>query len=361
MGRVYKALVRAERFQDTDRPIGRPERNGAGTSGKEGAAQGFSRKPSSASAVPLVFEDNFDLTEDPSSSRYNESSAAMASTEVPAAVTVPAPLQRSRVPLACRPVSKAPVPSAPVIAFEEPNEVSSIRDLTIDPHVAALTGGDSLATERYRALAVKLLNLTDRRTMKTLLITSAQAGDGKTTIATGAAWSLAKGAERRVLLIDASPTSSSVGRMLGIDPKRGWLNLLDGSSDLKQALIRLEPKGLYLLTAGAMSSRHAGDPWSARLEDLIADLAPRFDLVIVDSGSLLESSEAQRLASVLDGTVIVARANHTHHSKVAAARKLVPKLRRLGVVLNDSGVNAGTGHQASRGSGLVGRLFGRRR
>ena len=359
MGRVYNALVRAERFQDTDRPIGRPERDDAGAGSGEGAASGFSHNFSSAAAVPFVFEDKFDPTEDPTTSTYSESSVVVESTGVPAAVRVPAPLPRP-VPLARRPVSKAPARIAPVIEFEEPREVSSIRDLAIDPHVAALTGNDSLATERYRALAVKLLNLTVRRKMKTLLVTSAQAGDGKTTIATGAAWSLAKGAERRVLLIDAGPTSSSVGRMLGIEPKRGWLNLLDGSTELKQVLIRVEPNGLYLLTAGAISAPYPSDAWSARLEDLIADLAPRFDLVIVDAGSILESFDAQRLASLLDGVVIVARANHTHHSKLTAARKLVPKERRLGVVMNESGVDAEIAHQATRRNGLVGRLFGRR-
>ncbi|PYT06802.1 MAG: hypothetical protein DMF60_08490 [Acidobacteria bacterium] len=338
MGRVYNALVRSERFQNTDRP----------------AALGFSRDASSAAAVPFVFEDNFALTEDlASTTTYRQPSASMGSTEVSAAVRVPALLAHQGVPVARGIVSEAPAPGAPVIAFEEPSEVSNILDLTLDPH--------SIAAERYRSLAVKLLNLMDRRKIKTLLITSAQAGDGKTTIATGAAWSLAKRAERRVLLIDASPISSPVGRMLGIEPKRGWLNLLDDSSELKHALVRLEPNGLYLLTAGAMSSRYASDAWSARLEDLITDLAPRFDLVIVDSGSILESSEAQRLASVLDGTLIVARANHTHHSKMTAARKLVPKERRLGVVLNDSEVDTETGYRASRGSGLAGRLFGRKR
>ena len=358
MGRVYNALVRAERFQDADRPIGRPERNGAAAGSVE-KAPGFSRKPSSAAALPFVFEDHFDLTEDPTTSRYGESCAAVESPEVPSAVSKLANLPRS-VPLARRPSSKPQAPSAPVSAFEEPKEVSSIRDLAIDPHLAALTSV-SLATERYRALAVKLLNLTDRRKMKTLLITSAQAGDGKTTIATGAAWSLAKGSERRVLLIDASPTCSPAGRMLGIEPKRGWLNLLEGSSELKQVLIRLEPNGLYLLTAGAISAQPLNEAWSARLEDLIADLARRFDLVIVDAGSILESYEAQRLASVLDGVVIVARANHTHHAKVTAARKLVPKERRLGVVLNESGVDAEIARQATSRNGLVGRWFGRRK
>src|SRR5437667_12819594 len=97
MGRVYNALVRSERFQDTDRPIGRPERNGAGTGSGEGAL-GFSRDASSAAAVPFVFEDNFALTEDLASTTttttYRQPSASMGSTEVSAAVRVPALLAR---------------------------------------------------------------------------------------------------------------------------------------------------------------------------------------------------------------------------------------------------------------------------
>lgn len=356
MGRVYNALVKANKIQDIDRPIGRPERDRTGPDSDAGSAR-FSRN-SSTEAVPYKSEDKIDRTKDRINPTYEESSTELISTRVPAAASIPAPLPRAIV-LTPRPVVEIPAVSAQVIAFEEPANISSIRDLATDPHVAALTGDDSIATERYRALALKLLNLTSRRKLKTLLITSAQAGDGTTTIATGAAWFLAKGAERRVLLIDACPTSSPVGRMLGIEPKRGWLNLLDGSSDLRQALVRLEPKGLYLLTAGAMSATRSNDGWSGRLEDLIADLTPHFDLVIVDSGSILESSKTQRLASVLDGAVIVARANHTHHRKVAAARKLVPKERRLGVVLNESGTGAESSHRAARGKGLVRRLFGR--
>lgn len=359
MGRVYKALVRAERWKDTERPIGRPEHNG--TAGRDDAAQVFSINPSSATA-PFVFDDNPDLTQDFSAAGFSESSTAVESTKFPAAVAVPARVPRPGGPLVRRTVSETPATSAPVVTFEEPTEVLSIRDLAVDPHVAALKGEDSSAMASYSALSAKLLNLAARRKLKTFLITSAQSGAGTTTIATGAAWSLAKGAERRVLLIDASSASSSVARMLGIEPKLGWLNLLDGSSELKQALIRLEPNGLYVLTAGATAAGPFAEAASSRLQNLIAEMASRFDLVIVDSGSLLESPEAQHLATVLDGVVIVARANHTHHSKVTAARKLIPKERRLGVVLNDSELDAAEiTHRRIKGRGLVGRLFGRKR
>lgn len=298
MGRVYNALVRAEKANSGDRPIGRPHRHDAGRGRSGGAAKG-----------PLVIA----------------SSAATVQ-----------------------------------FTFEEPSDVSNIQDLAIDPILATLTREDALAVERYRTLALKLLNLADRRKLKTLLITSAEAGEGKTTVAAGVAWSLAKHPERRVLLIDANPTAPSIGRILGIDPKRGWLNLVDRSCEIKHAFVRLDPNGLYVMTPGALAAQSIA-AMSSRLEEVIAELAPRFDLVIVDSPAILESAEAQRLAAVLDGSVIVARAGYTRHGKVTAARKLVPKERRLGVVLNESEAGAETVPRRRGKNSLVGRLFGRKR
>ena len=361
MGRVYKALVRAEQWRDADSPIGRPEHNLAENGRGRDARPALSLDPYSAAAAPFVFEDHA-VSEDFTATASGKSSAPASSAEVPGAAGLRALVPRHpALKIARHPVLESPAPCAPAIAFEEPRDVSSIRNLAIDPHVGALTDDDPIALERYRVLAVKLMNLADLRKLKTLLITSAEAGEGKTTVATGTAWSLAKHPERRVLLIDAKPTSSSVGRMLGIDPQRGWLNLLDGSCELKNALVRLDPNGLYVLTPGATRGSRPGEALSARLEDLIAELAPLFDLVIVDSGPILESSEAQRLATVLDGAVIVARANHTRHSKVTAARKLVPKERRLGVVLNESEVGVETARGRVEGSRLLGLLFGRKR
>jgi Mrp family chromosome partitioning ATPase len=231
--------------------------------------------------------------------------------------------------------------------------VLSVERLKLDRHLASITGEDKLAADRYRTLAVNVLTVAERRKLKTLLVTSAVAAEGKTTVALNLAWSLAQKHQRRVLLIDATRTSDT-SRMLGINPKRGWLSLADRLCEPKQAMIRLDPKGLYVMTSGAHSASQVAEAVSSRLEDVIASLAPRFDAIVVDSLPILDSPETQRLAAVLDGSVIVARAGRTHHSKVTAARKLVPKARRLGVVLNESD---GDAHKGS----LVGRLFGRSR
>jgi Mrp family chromosome partitioning ATPase len=358
MGRVYNALVKAEKFQEPDRPIGRPERDVATDARRRDVAPVRPLNAPSAAPAPFPITEEFDS---PGDTRFEDLSAAAQLAEIPAAKNSYAVVPRPVTSPARRPVTGTPAPIAAAVAFEEALDVVNIRDLTIDPHVAALTGADPVAAERYRLLAAKLQNLVERRKLKTLLITSAVEGEGKTTIATGAAWLLAKHPGRRVLLIDARPASSSVCGMLGIDRKRGWLNLVDGSCDLKHALTRLEPNGLYVLAAGASMQAQSSDELSSRLEDLITDLAKRFDLVIVDSGSILESSEAQRLATVLDGVVIVARSGYTHHSKVNTARKLVPKERRLGVVLNEAEGGNEIADRGNKRKSLTGRLFGRKR
>lgn len=349
-------MVRAEKWKDSDRPIGRPDRNDAARGRRGEAAPASYFDASSAATAQSAFENSSSQTEYMVSPAAERSFIAAESVEAGQSAFGP-----RQVTLAGRSVAEPTAPSAPVITFEEPSEVSNIVDLAIDPRVATLTREDPLAVERYRALAVKLLNLAERRKLKTLLITSAEAGEGKTTVATVVAWSLAKHPERRVLLIDANPGSPSVGSTLGIDPEHGWLNLVDRSCELKHALVRLDPNGLYVMTPGPLAAPRSTDAMSSRLEDVIAELAPRFDLVVVDSPAILESPEAQRLAAVLDGAVIVARAGHTHHSKVTAARKLVPKERRLGVVLNESEAGAEFGHRRRGKSSLVGRLFGRKR
>lgn len=342
MGRVYKALVKAEHWQDGDRPIGRPQRETSRGPNELpfNVSQGLPARP----AVEAIGD------------RVAHASKGLLDTTESAGVNT-ATLAPRRAASVASQVTPQPA-SVPVITFEEPSEVQNIRQLRVDPRVATLINENSSVLERYRSLAVKLLNLAERRKLKTLLITSAEAGEGKTTIATVVAWLMAKHAERRVLLIDANASAPSIGRTLGLDAKRGWLQLADGSCELKHAIVRLNPNGLYVMTPGPLAGAQSADATTARFEDVIAKFAPCFDLVVVDGPAILESTEAQRLAEVLDGAVIVARAGHTHHGKVTAARKLVRKERRLGVVLNESDAGAESVQRRRGKSSLIGRLFG---
>jgi Mrp family chromosome partitioning ATPase len=340
MGRVYNALVRAERFDDRRRPIGSPDAREAGA----------------VETDSFEFEEKLAFAEEVAKPLNRRPSVATGSALNAAAL---APLSRRAVPSSPRPAFESPAASQPPpAAFEEPSEVLSVDRLKVDHHLGSVTGSDKRASERYRTLAVNVLNQIQSRKLKTVLVASAEGAEGRTTIAINIAWSLAQKflaqkPRRRVLLIDAT-RSFDVSRMLGINPKRGWLDLMERSCDTKQAMVRIDPSGLYVMASGAYSAEQFTDGFASRLENVIADMTSLFDVIVVDSHPILDSSETQCLAGVLDATVIVARAGCTHHSKVTAARKLVPKARRLGVVLNESDADASKLNKSS----FVSKLFG---
>lgn len=231
--------------------------------------------------------------------------------------------------------------SAP--AFTEPRKLVHTASLRIDPHLVSFTRTDDLARERYHTLAVRTMNLAARRDLKTLLITSAGQGEGKTTVALNFAWVLAKPGERRVLLIEADMRRPSICRTLGLAPPNGLVDLLDRRSTLPEAAVRVDPNRLYLLAA-AGSGRQSLDSTadffaSTRIEDTLADLKRQFDVVVIDSPPITEFADAQRLAVLADATMLVVQAGRTSHAAVTDALKLVPKERRLGIVLNDSPID----------------------
>jgi Mrp family chromosome partitioning ATPase len=333
-----------------------------------------------APAFDLVIEEHFSSTEPVSYTLSSDFDQLFALSEATGARRAPEPVlppteSGFTVPRAhpgtARPTeSVAASPRRPVAPspFEEPRQVVNLKSLKIAPHVAALAGGDALAAERYRTLAVRLSTLAARRKIKSIAITSADAGEGKSTVAVSLAWTLARAGARRVLLLEANPRAASLREVLGAHPSRGWLELKaasDAPAQLTGAMLRIDPNGLYVMTTrGAAEAGGADDGafgealMSSRFEHLLAELATRFDLIVIDAPALLDCAEAQQIAAIADATVIVTRAGRTPHRRVSEATDLVPQERRLGVILNECEVE---GDAAKRGGkrSLVSRLFGR--
>ena len=257
--------------------------------------------------------------------------------------------------------------TAPVPDFVEPRQRFAISKTEVAACLTAITGEDALGCERYRTLAVRLLNQAAKRKLKTVVVTSARGQEGKSTVATNLAWAMAKPAERRVLLIDANPDRPTVCRMLGVNPQRGWADVIEDAAQISDAIARIDPNGLYVLAAGSEKSSLRATPGrsfdrsdvmpSPRLEKLIADLERHFDFVIIDAPAI-KSIGAQRLASIADGTVMVVRAGHTPHNEVTEALKLVPRDACAGVVLNESDAKEPLTRKDRKT--LLARLFNRR-
>src|SRR5258708_2769460 len=301
MGRVYNALVKAEKWG------GQQDANGGQNKPQSSPAHSYAPPRSAPEAAPASVGGGRDADSSEDSVADYESNSAPWRTlfyaetttarsfgltddfglsagliDPPAASfprAVPTPALRVPTATALKPALEPPV------VFEEPRKTRRVDALSIDPHLVALNGSDVLASERYRTLAVRLFNMASRRKLKTLLVSSAQPGEGKSTVATNLAWVMAKRSERRVLLLDADLRGASVGRALGIDHDRGWFDLLEGTSQARDVTVRLDPNGLYvMLPRSSRELKHdvsyagiADALTSARLESLLRDLERYFD------------------------------------------------------------------------------------
>jgi protein-tyrosine kinase len=249
----------------------------------------------------------------------------------------------------------APQPLAPSLI--ERCKVLRPRVGDMDPRISVLTGTDELARQRYHTLAVRVLNLAAKRNIKTILVTSALPGEGKTTVATNLAAVMSRPDERKVLLIDADLGEPSIWKSLGIKPAYGLTALATGRAKLADAIVRLEPSGLYFLgdagvtadqskeasSASSLTVTSAGPDSvdlfaSSRIERLLRELEQQVGMIVIDAPPIVESAGTQRLATVADGCVLVVRAGRTHHRAVDDALKLIPKDRRIGVVLNEASI-----------------------
>ena len=387
MGRVYNALLRSERLKQSERPTSRPARvptPPAHADKLQPSRPAPVRTPAIEARVqvekretPAFDKPVFELTSielvdtgnraAPVANVEAEPSAPFDFSELIALSEVIAASPRREVTPRTlpRPVRKpsydlrvAPTPATtPAPAFVEPREAHAVSKTAVAACLTAITGKDAQTSELYRTLGLRLLNLAAKRKLKTVVVTSAREREGKSTVATNLAWTMASSGERRVVLIDANLDHPSLSQMLGVKPQRGWLDVIEDGAQLSDAITRLDPNKLYLLAAAPEKSFTVRDALSSsRIEKLIADLERHFDFIIIDA-PIIKSTDAQRLASITDSTLMVVRAGHTPHDEVREALKLVPRDACAGIVLNESDVKEQFTRKGRKP--LLAKLFGR--
>jgi capsular exopolysaccharide synthesis family protein len=178
-----------------------------------------------------------------------------------------------------------------------------------------------------------LLTDFDRR-IKTLLITSATAGEGKSTTASHLAHSHAEQGHR-TLMIDCDLRRPSQHRIHGITLGLGLSNVLNGEMTWREVVNRpLNNSALSVITAGP-PSRKAADRLGTFLAGL-EEMANEYDLIVLDGPPLLGFAESLQLAAAADGVAVVTRAGDTNRKAVAAALSTLTHLRAnvVGLVLN---------------------------
>ena len=189
-----------------------------------------------------------------------------------------------------------------------------------------------------------LLSDFDRR-LKSILVTSATPGEGKSTTALHLAIAHADQG-RRTLLVDGDLRRPTMHKQLAVDNSKGLANVLTGQYSWKQATSEVSGMpNLFVLPAGP-PSRRAADLIGSGITDILDEAAGEFDLIVVDGPPLLGFAEPMQLAIAVDGVVVVAVAGETNRKAVGSSISTLQRLRAnvLGVVLNRASKEQGAGY-----------------
>lgn len=192
----------------------------------------------------------------------------------------------------------------------------------------------SAFAEAYRSVRTALQFSTPEGAPKSLLVTSAGKGEGKSTTSVSLAIHFAQ-AGQRVLLVDADLRNPSLHRTLEADNGLGLTHYLAGEATPVEISQPTTVANLFLITAGPLPPDPAGLLGSARMMSLLSTAKEKFDHIILDAPPVLGLADALVLGNLVEGTLFVVSAGDTRRAFAQGAIKRLRtgQTRILGAVL----------------------------
>ena len=211
-----------------------------------------------------------------------------------------------------------------------------------DAHLLPQMKGLDPASESYRVLRTNIHFATVDAPARTLMVTSASPGEGKSTTAANLAFAMAMDG-KKVLLVDTDLRRPCQHKLLDLPPVPGLTDVLLGHTPLAPHEIM---PGLSVLTSGSTPPNPGELLNSRKFRNLVDDLMAMADVVIFDSPPVLAAADAVILASQMDGTILVVETGAT---KKGAARRTMQLLKQaratmLGIAYNKMRAQDGEGY-----------------
>lgn len=211
-----------------------------------------------------------------------------------------------------------------------------MRHTHIDKNLVSFTNPGSFAAEQYQGLRMKIERLRQARDLRVIAVTSPGASDGKTVTSINLAGALARGASRRVLLIDGDLRRPEVAHQLRFDPNRAGFADLIGPRPvpLTDAVQPLDEFNVDVIAAGVVAGPIHEMFRSEHLPRLLGDARERYDYVIIDTPPLVPVVDSALLARAVDGVLVVVAANKTPRRLLEEALSQLDSAKVLGIIFN---------------------------
>ena len=192
----------------------------------------------------------------------------------------------------------------------------------------------SVAAEAYRSLRTNIQYSSFDNKYQTLVVTSANPDEGKTTVAGNLALALAQG-ESKVLLVDCDMRRPSIHKTFKISNTYGISDLLVGNKKLESVANKYNDN-LSIVPAGKIPPNPAEMLASKAMTAFLEEMKNYFDYIVLDTPPLQAVTDAQVLSTKVDGSLIVVRAGVTKKDAVHNAVSIINKVNGniIGTVLN---------------------------
>lgn len=230
-------------------------------------------------------------------------------------------------------IARRPAVESPVTPHAEPGPAPTFPGMRELDEKLVSRQLDSASVEQYRRLAARLHLVQAERGTKTVMVSSALPGEGKTLTAANIALTLSHSYKRRVLLIDGDLRRPWIHELFGVPNVSGLNDGVRSAAKRKVPLIRWS-ENLTVLTAGRPDSDPMSVLSSERMRQIVGEASVAFDWVIIDTPPVGLLSDANLLAAMVDTVILVVQAGRTPFYDINKAVQTLGRESIFGVVLN---------------------------
>lgn len=232
------------------------------------------------------------------------------------------------------PIGAHEKPPRKVTPGEIPRDL--IPENEYDPKLVVLSAPDSVDAESFKVLRAQILFPKDGPSPKTIMITSAFPGEGKSFVSGNLAVSIALGINEHVLLVDCDLRRPSLHKALGFGPSLGLCEYLNGKEKLEDLIIRTRIPKLSLLPAGPVPPNPSELLSSRMMRSFLDEVRNRYEdrYIIIDATPSQVTAEANVLAQSVDGIIFVIMARKSPKDTVKRSIENLGKKQILGIVFN---------------------------
>ncbi len=215
-----------------------------------------------------------------------------------------------------------------------------------DAGLLMLQGGNGPDAEAYRILRTNIELKRSLFKATTFAVVSSSAGEGKTTTLSNLAYVFAQ-AGYSTLMVDADLRRPMLARYAELDGDVGLMNYLAGEAELKDVVFKTEEPNLYLVPSGPLPTDPSGVLGSYRMEQFLAEVSKRFDVVFVDSPPILGISDSSLLVRKADATILVLQPRKMQLKALLRAKSVIQNAggNLMGLVMNNVDISGDTQYQ----------------